>query len=61
MVTFDAEAGTIDVPDIGITLRTLLSVAAQGYKVNPRRTWKVRYKEVIIGSIRIKKPVECPQ
>lgn len=53
-VTIDAENATLTVPHIGITLRTLLAVAADGYKTNPRRTWKVAYLGTVIGSIRIK-------
>lgn len=51
-VTPNAETGTVDVPDLGVTLRTILGAAA---KCDPkRRVWKVTYKEVEIGSIRIK-------
>lgn len=53
-VTCDSEAATLHVPHIGITLRTLLAVAADGYKANPRRTWKVAYQGTVIGSVRIK-------
>jgi hypothetical protein len=58
MITTDAENATLDVPDLGITLRSLLAVAAAGYTVNPKRIWKVRYKNSIIGSIRIKVPAK---
>lgn len=51
-VTVDTHEGVMDVPHIGITLRTLLAVAANT-KVR-RRVWKVRYKGTIIGSVRIK-------
>lgn len=56
MVEIDAEAGTLKVPDIGVTLRTLLSCAAQGSAIKARRSWKVIYGEgnVVIGSVRIK-------
>lgn len=59
MVIADIPAGVLDVPDIGVTLRTLLGAAAEASKLNRRRTWKVRYKQVIIGSIRIKLPESC--
>lgn len=53
-VTFDAATASLHVPHIGMTLRVLLAVAAEGYKVNPRRTWKLVYCGTVIGSIRIK-------
>lgn len=54
MITRDDENATIDIEDIGVTLRTLLAHAATGYENNPKRVWKVRYKTVIIGSVRLK-------
>jgi len=54
MVLTDTTATTLTVPDIGVTLRTLLACAAKGYKTNRKRTWKVMYKNVVIGSVRIK-------
>lgn len=54
MITKDIENATIDIEDIGVTLRTLLAHAAEGYKTNPKRVWKVRYKATIIGSVRLK-------
>jgi hypothetical protein len=55
-VIIDAEAGTLKVPDIGVTLRTLLACAAEGYKTRPKRVWKILYTEnnVVVGSVRIK-------
>lgn len=54
MITRDDENATIDIEDIGVTLRTLLAHAATGYVNNPKRVWKIRYKQVIIGSVRLK-------
>lgn len=56
MIEIDAENGTLKVPDIGVTLRTLMSAAAQGYKTRPKRVWKITYtdKNIVIGSVRIK-------
>ena len=56
MVTIDANNGTLKVPDLGVTLRTLLACAAEGAKTKPRRSWKILYTEhdVVIGSVRIK-------
>lgn len=55
-VIIDTEAVTLKVPDIGVTLRTLLACAAQGYKTTPKRVWKIVYGDgnVVIGSVRIK-------
>ena len=57
-VTVDTAEGVMDIPHIGITLRTLLAVAANT-KVR-RRVWKVRYKGTVIGSVRIKDKWEEP-
>lgn len=53
-VTIAADSCCLIVPHIGLTLRVLLAVAAEGYKLNPRRTWKIVYKDTVIGSVRIK-------
>lgn len=56
MVIIDTENGTLKVPDIGVTLRTLLACAAEGAKTKPRRSWKILYTEnnVLIGNVRIR-------
>jgi hypothetical protein len=54
MITVDPTMEIIDVEDIGVTLRTLLAVAARAAKERPKRTWKIRYKKAILGSIRVK-------
>jgi hypothetical protein len=56
MVVIDAENGTLKVPDIGVTLRTLLACAAEGSKTRPKRVWKIIYTDsnIVIGSVRIK-------
>jgi len=56
MVKADVADAVIDITDIGVTLRTLLAVAAANYEENPRRVWKIRYKASIVGSVRIKAP-----
>ena len=55
-VIIDAENGTLKIPDIGVTLRTLLACAARGSEAKARRTWKILYtdNDVVIGSVRIK-------
>jgi hypothetical protein len=56
MITTDTNTATIHIEDIGVTVRTLLAVAADGYKVNPKRVWKISYGDsnVVIGSVRIR-------
>ena len=54
MVTADIEAVVIDIEDLGVTVRTLLAVANDAAKTVKKRTWKIRYKHAIVGSIRIK-------
>ena len=56
-ITTDAPEGVIFAPHLGITLRVLLSVAADAAKTFPRRTWKVSYKNTVIGTVRIKDTV----
>ena len=53
-VQLDVAEATLDIPDIGVTIRTLLACASEGYKLNPKRVWKIRYKNTIVGSVRIK-------
>ena len=50
----DYENGELEVPHLGITLRTLLAAAAEAAKYAPKRTWNLRYKDAEIGRIRIK-------
>jgi hypothetical protein len=56
LVLVDAETAVLYVPHIGITLRTLLATAA--LTGIDKRNWKISYKGVIIGSIRIKNNFE---
>lgn len=42
------------VPHTGITLRTLLAVAAENYQHSHKRTWKVVWNNTVIGNVRIK-------
>ena len=50
-IEVDAANGLLFVDHLGYTLRVLLS-AANDAKTD-RRTWKVVYKHVVIGTIRI--------
>ena len=54
MITQSIEEATLNITDIGVTLRTLLGCAAEGYKSNPKRVWKIRYCDTVIGSVRLK-------
>lgn len=54
MINIEPQTCTIVISDLGVTLRTLLACAVTGYKSNPKRTWKVQYKSVVIASVRIK-------
>ena len=51
LIEVNAEEGLLYVDHLGYTLRVLLS-AANDAKTD-RRTWKVVYKHVVIGTIRI--------
>ena len=53
-VQADTENNTLQVPDLGVTLRTLMACAARGYEVSKKRQWKLLYKGAIIGSVKIK-------
>lgn len=53
-VQADTENNTLQVPDLGVTLRTLMACAATGYEVSKKRQWKLLYKGAIIGSVKIK-------
>lgn len=51
MVMIDKEDQCLDIEDIGVTLRTLLAVAAKGYAETGKRRWQVRYRGAIIGNV----------
>lgn len=48
------QEAALHVPHTGVSLRTLLAVAADNYKHNQRRTWKVVFMNTVIGNVRIK-------
>lgn len=54
MITIVTAEATLDITDIGVTIRSLLGYAAEGYRANPKRVWKVRYCDTVIGSVRLK-------
>jgi hypothetical protein len=53
-VTFNTEKKEIYINDIGVTIRTLLAVAAQGLEDCGNRRWHVVYKDVRIGLVQVK-------
>lgn len=53
-VTRNDERSEIHLTDLGVTLRTLLGVAAKGHEVSKRRTWKLMYKDALIGEVKVR-------
>jgi hypothetical protein len=53
-VEVDKTEACLVLSDIGVTLRTLLAVAAEAYPSTRRRRWALKYKDAIIGRIQIK-------
>lgn len=53
-VTFDSTKKEIYIEDIGVTMRTLLAVAARGYGESQVRKWHIVYKGARIGLVQVK-------
>jgi hypothetical protein len=53
-VTYNTEKKEIYIDDIGVTMRTMLAVAAKGQAECGVRRWHVVYKEVRIGIVSVK-------
>lgn len=53
-VTFNAAKKELYIQDIGVTLRTLLAVAASGHRDSGVRRWHIVYKDVRIGAVSVK-------
>lgn len=53
-VNRDDNKGELSITDMGVTIRTLLGFAAKGYDLTSRRTWKVVYNGVQIGSVQVR-------
>jgi hypothetical protein len=51
MVKIDIQDQVMDIEDMGVTLRTLLAVAATGYALTNKRRWGIRYKNAVIGNV----------
>ena len=54
MVTINTEESILELTDIGVTLRTLQGYAVVGYQTTARRVWRLRYKDTIVGAVRIR-------
>jgi hypothetical protein len=52
-VTPDHAKLELDIPDLGVTLRTVFGVAAKAYETTPVRQWKLRYKGALVGTIQL--------
>lgn len=53
-VTRDDEKNAIEYTDLGVTLRTLMGVAAEGYKKTGRRVWMLLYNGVNVGKLQVR-------
>lgn len=53
-VDFNTEKKEIYIEDIGVTVRTLLAVAAQGMEDCGNRKWHIVYKDARIGIVQVK-------
>jgi hypothetical protein len=53
-VTLNTERKEIYIDDIGVTMRTLLAVAAQGMEDCGNRKWHIVYKDARIGLVQVK-------
>jgi hypothetical protein len=51
MIMLHAEDKVMDVDDMGVTIRSMLAVAAEGYALTGQRKWGIRYKGVVIGNV----------
>jgi hypothetical protein len=52
-IGYDKEKYESYIEDIGVTMRTLLAVAAQGFAENGRRRWHVVYKNAKIAVVQV--------
>jgi hypothetical protein len=53
-VTYNTEKKELYIDDIGVTMRTMLAVAAKGQAECGVRRWHIVYKEVRIGMVSVK-------
>jgi len=53
-VIVNTDKNTLEIQDIGVTLRTLLACGAKGYATSGRRKWSVYYHGAKIAEIQIK-------
>jgi hypothetical protein len=48
------EPNIIDVPHLGVTLRTVLGIAADRMAKTGRRTYTLRYKHMDVGKVNVR-------
>ena len=48
------ETSTLQVPDLGVTLRTLFGAATTGHAKTGKREWKLEYKGAIVGKLKVR-------
>lgn len=53
-VELNTEKKTLTIPDLGVTMRTIMAVAASGYVETQDRSWKIIYKGAHIGTVKVK-------
>ena len=53
-VELNTEKKTLTIPDLGVTMRTIMAVAASGYAETKNRSWKIIYKGAHIGTVKVK-------
>lgn len=53
-IAIDRTKFRIEIEDLGVTLRTLLSCADNGCRSTGERTWGILYKGCVIGNVRVK-------
>lgn len=52
-VKLNVEEQCIEIEHLGITMRTLMAVGAQGYAQTSKRRWNIKYMNVKIASIQV--------
>lgn len=53
-ITRKNESCELEIPDLGVTMRSILGAATQGYKETMQRRWWIVYKGVRVGSVQVK-------
>ena len=53
-VVANLDNNTLELDDMGVTVRTLLAAAARGYKTTGKRKWAIKYKGSTIGNVSVR-------